>query len=154
MDYSVKIDGFEGQVIEVRSPTFFAGYRLLVNGQPAPKGKRNQMVLRRNDGKEVIATWKSQVLGFDVPQLVVDGTAIPLVEPLRWYEWVWSGLPILLVLTGGEPWMRSREFVETFAQIGGNRGSAWVLTAGVGGEGQVDPKRPRVPTREASSAGH
>jgi hypothetical protein len=89
-------------MLEVRSPSFFAGYRLLVNGQPAPKGpKRNQMVLRRNDGKEVLATWKPQVLGFDVPQLVVDGTAISLVPPLKWYEWLWGGLPILLVFVGG-----------------------------------------------------
>jgi len=102
VNFPVNIQGFEGQTIEVRSPTFFAGYRLLVNGQPALKGpKRNQMVLRRNDGKEVIATWKPQVLGFDVPQLVVDGTEIPLVPPLKWYEWLWGGLPILLVFAGG-----------------------------------------------------
>lgn len=102
MNYTVNVQGFEGQKLEVQSPSFFAGYRLLVNGEPAPKGpKRNQMFLRRNDGKEVLATWKPQVLGFDVPQLVVDGTSISLVPPLKWYEWVWAGLPILLVFAGG-----------------------------------------------------
>lgn len=102
MNYPVKINGFEGQTIEVQSPGFFSGYKLVVNGQPAPKGpKRDQMLLRRNDGVELLVTWKPQALGFDLPQLVVDGNAISLVEPLRWYEWVWSGLPILLVLAGG-----------------------------------------------------
>jgi hypothetical protein len=37
----------------------------------------------------------------DVPQLVVEGNVISLVEPLKWYHWAWGGLPIVLVFVGG-----------------------------------------------------
>ncbi len=102
MNYPVQLEGFEGQTIEVQPAGTFSGYKLLVNGQPAPQGpKRGQMLLRRNDGTESIASWKVQLLGFDVPQLVVDGKPITLEEPLKWYEGVWSGWPVLLLFVGG-----------------------------------------------------
>jgi hypothetical protein len=101
MNYATNIEGFEGQNIEVSS-SFWSGPKLLVNGEAASKGsKRGEMTLQRNDGKKVIAGWKPQVLGLDVPQLIVDGKVTKLVEPLKWYQLVWSGLPALLVFMGG-----------------------------------------------------
>lgn len=101
MGYTATIEGFEGQKIEV-NVGFWSGPKLLVNGQPAPKGqKRGEMLLQRNDGRQVVASWKPQALGFDVPQLVVDGKAVNLVEPLKWYQWVWGGWPVLLLFFGG-----------------------------------------------------
>ncbi len=102
MNYPIQIDGCEGQTLEVKSPSMVSGPKLFVNGQPASKGlKRNQMVLRRNDGKEIIASWKPRFLGLDMPQLLVDGKIINVVAPLEWYEWVWSGISILLIFSGG-----------------------------------------------------
>jgi hypothetical protein len=101
MSYSANIEGFEGQKIEVNT-SMWTGSKLLINGVPAAKGnKRGEMLLQRNDGKQVIATWKTQSLGFDVPQLVVDGKVITLAAPLKWYQWVWGGWPILIVVAGG-----------------------------------------------------
>jgi hypothetical protein len=101
MNYPIKLQGFEGQTIEVQS-SFIAGPKLLVNGRPAPNGKkRGQMLLQRDDGLQVVATWKPQVLGLDIPQLTVDGQAVQVVEPLKWYQLLWSALPILLVFGGG-----------------------------------------------------
>lgn len=101
MSYTTTIEGFEGQNIEV-TVSFWSGPKLLINGVPAQKGsKRGELLLQRNDGRQVTATWKPQILGFDVPQLVVDGKTINLVQPLPWYQWIWGGLPILLVFMGG-----------------------------------------------------
>ena len=101
MSYEVNIEGFEGQNIEV-NVSFWTGPKLLVNGEPAQKGnKRGELILQRNDGKQVVASWKPQVLGLDVPQLIVDGKITNLVEPLKWYKLVWGGLPALLVFLGG-----------------------------------------------------
>lgn len=101
MSYTVNIEGFEGQQIEV-NVGFWSGPKLLVNGGPAPKGnKRGEMVLQRNDGRQVVATWKPQILGFDVPQLLVDGKAVNLIEPLKWYQWIWGGWPVVLLFVGG-----------------------------------------------------
>jgi hypothetical protein len=101
MSYKANIDGFEGQNIEA-AVGFWSGPKLLVNGEPVQKGsKRGEMILQRNDGKQVIATWKQQILGLDIPQLIVDGKTTNLVEPLKWYQLVWGGLPALLVFMGG-----------------------------------------------------
>ena len=100
MSYPVKLPGFEGQEIVVEPAGFFSGPRLLVNGQPAPKGKgRGEMLVRRNDGKDVVFSFRNNFL--DVPALVVDGKPYELVVPLKWYEWAWNALPILLIFTGG-----------------------------------------------------
>jgi hypothetical protein len=101
MSYKVNLEGLEGHDIEVRT-NFWTGTKLFIDGQAAPKGKkRGEMILQRNDGSQVVAAWKAQALGFDVPQLAVDGKTIKIVEPLKWYQWVWSGLPILLIFGGG-----------------------------------------------------
>ncbi len=101
MSYPVKIEGFEGQKIEVEV-NYLAGAQLLVRGEKVPRGKnRGEMLLKRNDGREVVAVWKPQALGFDVPLLVVEGREIRLVEPLKWYQWVWSALPVALAAEGG-----------------------------------------------------
>ena len=101
MSYIAKIEGFENQNIEAKV-SFWSGPKLLVNGEPAAKGsKRGEMVLQRNDGKQVTASWKPQFLGLDVPQLVVDGKVLNFVEPLKWYQWIWGGWPVLLLFAGG-----------------------------------------------------
>lgn len=101
MNYVAQIEGFENQNIEAKV-SFWSGPKLLVNGVPAPKGsKRGEMVLQRNDGKKVTASWQQQFLGLDVPQLLVDGKAIRFVEPLKWYQWIWGGWPVLLLFIGG-----------------------------------------------------
>jgi hypothetical protein len=100
--YPVTIPGFENQKIEAKVPYIFTGHKLLVNGQPAPVGgNRGEMLLRRDDGREVIATWHLRFLGLDVPNLIVDGQEIQVLEPLKWYEFTWICLPILLVFFGG-----------------------------------------------------
>jgi hypothetical protein len=100
MSYPISIPEFEGQKIEVVPSSMWSGPKLLVNGVPASKGpKRGEMVLRTNDGRELIATWKPQM--FDVPQLKVGDQIYKAVEPLKWYQWVWSGLPIAMIFLGG-----------------------------------------------------
>jgi hypothetical protein len=99
--YTINLEEFDGQVVEVKTGLWKLP-RLYINGVLASKGfNRGEMVLLRNDGRQVSATWKSQAFGLDLPLLVVDGKTIPLAPPLKWYSWVWRALPILLVFYGG-----------------------------------------------------
>src|SRR5262245_29958906 len=101
MQYHVPAEGFEGRQLIVESAGWFAGPRLRLDGLPAPKGpKRGQFLLRRNDGSSVTAQIRG-VLIDPVPQVVIDGKTIKLAEPLPWYVWVWSGLPLVLLFLGG-----------------------------------------------------
>jgi hypothetical protein len=98
MSIPLQLEGFEGQNIEIVPAGFFTPAKLLVDGMPAPKGKRaGENRLTRNDGREVVVTWKPQLL--DMPKLVIDGITINIVKPLRWYEWAWCALPLVLVFT-------------------------------------------------------
>ena len=101
MQQYVHAEGFEGRQLVVESAGFFSGPRLMLDGQPAPKGpKRGQLLLRRNDGSDVIAQLRG-VFVDPIPQVTIDGKTIKIVEPLPWYVWLWGGLPILLLFVGG-----------------------------------------------------
>ncbi len=101
MQYRVPIDGFEVNQVTIKTAGFFSGPKLLLNDQPAPKGsKRGQFVLQRDDGVEVTAKLKGTFLD-PVPQVVIDDDVIKVVETLPWYQWIWAGLPILLIFVGG-----------------------------------------------------
>lgn len=101
MRYEVKLDGFEDRKIEVEVK-LTRGPRLLIDGKAIPTDRKNKMILCRNDGVEVIATWKSSFFSVDtVPKLVVDNKEIQVVEPLKWYVKVWCSLPLLLLFGGG-----------------------------------------------------
>lgn len=101
MQHYVNAEGFEGRKLVVESAGFFSGPRLLLDGQPASKGpKRGQLLLRRNDGIDVIAQLRGVFID-PIPQVTVDGKKIVIAEPLPWYVWVWCGLPLVLLFLGG-----------------------------------------------------
>lgn len=103
MRYPVRLEGFEGQTLEIQPGGLFSGPKVFVNHQPAPKGKGREVNLRRNDGTSVVASLKPRVFGLDVPLLIVDGKTIRVTEPLKWYVWAWIAWPVLLVFVGGAP---------------------------------------------------
>jgi hypothetical protein len=100
MKYTVQLPGFEGQTVEVQSGGLFSGAKLFVNGKQVGKGpKRGELLLTDSYGSKVIATWRNNFL--DVPNLFMEGKIIRVVEPLKWYEWLWNGLPVALIFIGG-----------------------------------------------------
>ncbi|MBP7688077.1 MAG: hypothetical protein KA765_09220 [Thermoflexales bacterium] len=69
---------------------------------PAPKGpKRGQFLLRRNDGVEVVARFIKGYFLDPIPTVVIDEHPYVVAEPMKWYQWLWVGLPVLLVFSGG-----------------------------------------------------
>lgn len=99
MDFPIDHPGFVGRGLTVRTAGFFGGPKLLVDGQPAA-GKRGVFVLRSSGGEDVEIRLSSN--HFDpVPKLSIGGSAVELARPLRWYEYAWMGLPLVLVLEGG-----------------------------------------------------
>jgi hypothetical protein len=101
MQHSIQAEGFEGRQLIVESSGWLAGPRLIIDGQPASKGpKRGQLLLRRNDGIDVVAQLRG-IFVDPIPQVIIDGKPIKIAEPLPWYVWVWSGLPLVLILMGG-----------------------------------------------------
>jgi hypothetical protein len=79
----------------------FRGLRVLVDGIPAPKGsKRGQFILKDNNRFKVVVQLR-QVLLDPVPQPIIDNQVVKVVEPLNIFQWIWSGLPLVLLVLGG-----------------------------------------------------
>lgn len=99
--YPLILEGFEGRELVVTGPGMFSGSQLLVDGEPAPRGRKsNQFVLKRNDGTEVELKLVTNLID-PVPKVEVAGQTIFLEPPFQWYQYVWAGMPLALIAIGG-----------------------------------------------------
>ncbi|MBI4334258.1 MAG: hypothetical protein HY673_23625 [Chloroflexi bacterium] len=98
MDIPVRLDGFEGRSIVLRTG-FFSNPGLVVDGVIA-KPEKGRYVLTNSKGEQVEVRVKTNWVD-PVPKLDVAGRIVTLARPLKWYEWVWIGLPVLMVFAGG-----------------------------------------------------
>jgi len=101
MKFPLELEGFEGQSIIVEGPGFVRHPRILINGKQAPKGpKRFSCVMKRNDGFKILVEIRPIFLD-PVPRIFVENEEIKLAKPLNAFQWIWSGIPILLIFVGG-----------------------------------------------------
>jgi len=99
--YPVNIPGCENKKVEVQIAGFVTPVKIFVNDEPALPGKRrNELVLKGKGGKPVSVYVQSAFFYF-IPRLRVAGQTIHIAPPLKWYQYVWSGIPLILVLYGG-----------------------------------------------------
>jgi hypothetical protein len=99
MDLLISYPGFEGRNLIVRTQSFLSSARLFIDGAPVRKEK-GRYVLQNNRGQLVEAKLKSNI--FDpVPKLQIANETIILAEPLKWYEYIWIALPLVLLAIGG-----------------------------------------------------
>jgi hypothetical protein len=73
---------------------------LLQGGVEVDRANREYQVALA-DGRTVPARFQRVLLGFDIPDLVVDGTAYSYAPRLPVWVAVWCFLPIALVVAGG-----------------------------------------------------
>ncbi len=94
------IEGLEGHSVEVYSPGFLQGPRLTIDAGPAPKGKgRNVYTLQGGNGQPITIRLKPSLV-YDLPSVEVNGTRRELVPPLKWYQYLLSLFPLVLILGG------------------------------------------------------
>lgn len=100
MRYPVNLPELPGRRIEVEVAGVFSSPKLLVDGQPANKGaKRGQFLVCGADGRDVTIGLKTSL--DPIPKVLVAGRTIRLADPLTWYQWIWSAVPLVLVGLGG-----------------------------------------------------
>jgi hypothetical protein len=98
MEYTVDAPEFGDRRVTVQTSSLFSGPKLLVDETPATKQGQQYLVPVAN-GQTIPVKLKT---GFDpVPVVEIAGRQIRLVEPLKWYEYVWACLPLLLIGLGG-----------------------------------------------------
>ena len=99
MQIEVQDPAFTTQQLAVETAGIFSGPKLLLNGVPVEKSKEIYTVA--NDAGEEVAV-KLKYNYFDpIPKIEIGGAVEALADPLAWFEWLWIGLPLLLVAIGG-----------------------------------------------------
>lgn len=101
MRYMIYPTGFANQALEVITSGFGGKARLFVNNQEVTAKKKQPMILRRDDGQDIEATWKRDLFGIDVPNLIVDGSVIEVTKPLPVIAKLWCFLPLIFIFIGG-----------------------------------------------------
>jgi len=99
MEIPFEHNKFESQRISIQPAGWFSGVKLLVNGSEA-KRKKGKFIIRSDSGEEVTVQLKSNFID-PIPKVIIDEQEILLAKPLQWFEYLWMGLPIILVFVGG-----------------------------------------------------
>lgn len=99
MDYPIEHEDFTDRNLAIRIDGLFSSAKLVEGSAPVP-GSRNKFTLRDNHGQE--RKIQLRVNGLDpLPIVEIDGEKIRLDRALAWFEYVWIGLPVVLVFAGG-----------------------------------------------------
>lgn len=98
MELQVTHPGFKHQRLSVRTADAATSPALLLDGTVILRIPSECTLI--DDFGEVVTVQFSPELTGHLPTLKLDGEAITLARSLTWGEYVWSGLPLLLVFVG------------------------------------------------------
>jgi hypothetical protein len=98
MEYPISYPGLDGQKLAVRQQGLSKA-QLLQNGVPLKKQGGCYTV--QNDAGEPVAIRLKSTLIDLIPKVIIGEDTIHIAPPLRWYEHVWTALPVLMVFIGG-----------------------------------------------------
>jgi hypothetical protein len=90
---------FEGMTVELVKKGLFSPPGVVVDGTSL-NPKESVHTVKTVDGASVTIEMRGSLID-PLPKLTVDGETYLLAPALRWYEWMWLAMPILLVFAGG-----------------------------------------------------
>jgi hypothetical protein len=99
MRIEIKHPAFKSKHLSVQQASFLSGPKLLLDGVIVKKQKGGYSVAS-DSGQTVLIQMRYNLLD-PIPTIKIGGAAIELAKPLRWFEYAWIGLPMLLVFAGG-----------------------------------------------------
>jgi hypothetical protein len=99
MEYPVPHRFFERQRLTVRAAGLFRGAALLLDGRPVRR-QMGKYVLKDDAGNDTAIRLTVNPVD-PIPVVRIGSEAIRLAPALIWYEYVWIGIPALLIFVGG-----------------------------------------------------
>src|SRR5712691_1327920 len=99
MQLEVAHPAFKMQRLAVETAGWFRGPRLLINGALAEKRKGRYSVTS-DSGVPTSIELKYNYLD-PIPKVKIGDELVELARSLTWYEYLWIGIPIILIFTGG-----------------------------------------------------
>ena len=99
MKLEVQHPAFKTRRLAVETAGFFRGPRLLVDGAPAERHKGRYSVL--SDAGAATSIELKHNFVDPVPKIKIGDELVQVARSLRWYEYLWIGIPVVLLLAGG-----------------------------------------------------
>jgi hypothetical protein len=99
MEYPLDHAAFRSRRLTIESAGWLHGPRLLVAGAPAKRSSGRYLVTS-DAGVDVPIEVRPRWLD-PVPKVRVGDAPFELVRALRWYEYLWISIPVVLILIGG-----------------------------------------------------
>lgn len=99
MEIPVAHTRFQKQQLTVRPAGWFSASQVLLNGARLKRVK-GVYLARADDGSDV-SIRLGAAFGDPVPTLRVGDEVVQLAKPLKWFEYAWAALPMLLLFVGG-----------------------------------------------------
>jgi len=99
MRIGIKHPAFKSKHLSVEQASFFSGPKLFLDGMAVTKQKGLYPAVS-DSGQPVMVQMRYNLLD-PIPTVKIGDAAIELAKPLRWFEYAWISLPMLLVFAGG-----------------------------------------------------
>lgn len=99
MEFPIEHEAFIGDRLAVRSGSMWKGPRLLERGREL-RGRFGKYQIKDSEGRDRLVRLHYNPLDA-VPGVSIDGVKLPKSDQLRWFEYAWIGLPLLLIMVGG-----------------------------------------------------
>jgi hypothetical protein len=99
MEIPVSHPSFQRQRLAVKTAGFISSAKVLIDGVQIKRVK-GKYSLDDDSGQPVTAELKINFLD-PIPQLKLGNDVIALAPKLQWYEYAWTGVPIVLLFIGG-----------------------------------------------------
>lgn len=99
MKFHVEHPRFQAKPLTVESSLLSGGAKLVVGGREL-SAKESPHEITDDAGEPVSV--EIEAGSFDpIPKLTIDGRPHELAPPMEWYQWLWVGIPFILVFAGG-----------------------------------------------------
>jgi hypothetical protein len=99
MRIPIQHPAFKSKRLSVEQAGFFTGPKVLLDGVVVKKQKGRYPVMS-DSGQQVLIQMRYNLLD-PIPTVKIGDAPIELAKPLRWFEYAWIGVPMLLVFAGG-----------------------------------------------------
>lgn len=99
MEYTINLPDLENGQLKLVTSNFFGKPKIFLNDFEIKK-QNDRYSVNGDSGKPILITLKNNFLD-PIPKVFANNNQIHIAKEIRWYEYIWTGLPILMVLQGG-----------------------------------------------------
>ena len=99
VEYPIKLNERNENKLKLIIPKIFGKTKVVYNNIEFQK-LNNRYSINNGKDKPVLLTLKNNLID-PVPKVFANNKQIQVARPIKWYEYIWMGLPIIIFFHGG-----------------------------------------------------